>query len=144
MSAIKSKLQDDIKTAMKAREQTKLTTLRGISAAIKQVEIDTRQDLSDDDVLGILNKEVKKRRDSLKFAEEASREDLIEQNKIEIKLLQTYLGEEIDEDKLREIIKGVVDGGADSIGAIMGALNGKYKGRFEGKLASSIAKELLA
>ena len=144
MSETNAKLKEDIKTAMKAREQAKLTTLRGLSAAIKQVEVDTRAELSEEDVIGIINKEIKKRRDSLKFAEEAARDDLVEQNNTELKLLQAYVGEEIDETKLREIIQSLVEGGANNIGAVMGGLNQKYKGRFEGKLASNIAKELLA
>jgi len=84
MSEIKAKLDSDIKAAMKAREKEKLVTLRGLSAALKQVEVDTRKELTDNDVLSIMNKELKKRRDSLSFAKEASRKDLVEQNEVEI------------------------------------------------------------
>ena len=80
MSEIKAKLDSDIKSAMKAREKEKLVTLRGISAALKQVEVDSRKELTDDDVLSVINKEIKKRRDSLGIAKEAGRYDLVEQN----------------------------------------------------------------
>ncbi len=143
MSEIKAKLDSDIKSAMKAREKEKLVTLRGISAALKQVEVDSRKELTDDDVLSIINKEIKKRRDSLSFAKEAGRDDLVEQNEAEIKLIQGYVGEEITEDKLRALIQELVDGGAGNIGDVMGGLNQKYKGRFEGKVASALAKEIL-
>lgn len=143
MSEIKAKLDSDIKSAMKAREKEKLVTLRGISAALKQVEVDSRKELTDDDVLSVINKEIKKRRDSLGFAKEAGRDDLVEQNEAEIKLIQGYVGEEITEDKLRALIQELVDGGAGNIGAVMGGLNQKYKGRFEGKVASALAKEIL-
>ena len=144
MSEIKTKLQEDIKVAMKAREKEKLTTLRGLSAALKQVEVDKRIELDDAAVVEIFNKELKKRRDSLSFAKEAGREDMVADNEAEIKLIQSYLGEELPEDKLREIVAELVAGGSDSIGAVVGELNKKYKGRFQGKLASAIIKESLA
>jgi len=143
MSEIKAKLEEDIKTAMKAREKEKLVTLRGISAALKQVEVDSRKELTDDDVLTIINKELKKRRDSIGFAKDAGREDLVDQGEAEIKIIQAYVGEEISEEKLKELIQELVDGGANNIGAVMGGLNQKYKGRFEGKVASGLAKEIL-
>lgn len=144
MSETKAALQADIKDAMKAREKELLTTLRGISAAIKQIEIDTREELSEEGVLSVLQKEQKKRKDSMKFAEEAGREDLLAQNKAEIKIIQKYLGEEMSEDKLRAEISKLIEAGANQIGAIMGGLNREHKGKFDGRMASELAKELLS
>ena len=143
MASLKEVIQADVKEAMKARNQGLLTTLRGVTAAIKQVEIDTRKDLSEEGVLDVLNKEVKKRRDAIKFAEQGGRDDIVSQNQAEIKILEKYVGEQLSDDKLREVIQAVVANGADSIGAVMGTLNRDYKGRFEGKLASQIVKEIL-
>jgi uncharacterized protein YqeY len=144
MSEIKAKIQEDIKTAMKARDQERLTTLRQVTSAIKQIEVDTRTELDDAAVLSILQKEVKKRRDALQFAEDAKREDLIGQNKAEIALIQQYMGEQLSEEKLKELISGYIASGADNLGKIMGELNKSHKGKFEGKVASELAKSLLA
>lgn len=144
MATLKETIQADVKDAMRARNQEVLTTLRGITAAIKQVEIDTREELDDNAVLDVLNKEVKKRRDAIKFASEGGRDDIVEQNQAELKILGKYVGEELSEEKLREIIQALVANGANNIGAVMGTLNRDYKGRFEGKLASQIVKEILS
>ena len=140
---MKAKLQDDIKIAMKARNSGLLLILRSLQAALKQVEIDTRKELTDADCATILQKEIKKRRDALEFAEKANRDDLIEQNKHEITILQGYLGEQYSDDKIRELIKALIAGGADNIGKVMGGLNKDHKGKFDGKRANELAKEIL-
>ncbi len=140
---MKAKLQEDIKVSMKARDSKKLETLRQLSAAIKQVEIDTRKELTDADIIAIFQKEIKKRRDAIEFAEKANREDLIEQSRWEISLIQEYLGDQLSEDKLREIIQNIINAGNNHIGKIMGELNQQHKGKFEGQVASRIVKEIL-
>ena len=140
---MKDKIQEDIKTAMKARSQDVVTTLRGLLSEIKKIEIDTRKDLTDEQCIAVVQKEIKKRRDSTEYAKKAERADLIEKDEAELKLLQTYLGEQLSEDQLREIISNLVESGADSIGKVMSSLNQDYKGQFEGKIASQIVKENL-
>lgn len=143
MSEIKTKLLENIKEAMKAKEAEKLLTLRTLSSEIKRIEVDTRKDLSDADIIQIFQKEIKKRRDSLEFAKTAQRTDIIESTEKEIQLIQSYLGEQLSEDKLKAIISELIASGANNIGKIMGELNQKHKGKFEGKAASEIAKGLL-
>lgn len=143
MSEIKAKLQNDIKETMKARDQNKLTILRGLSSAIKQVEVDTRTELDDAAVMTIFQKEIKKRKDALQFAKDAGRAELIEQNEAEIKLIQSYLGEQLAGTELRALIQKIVDDGAKAIGQVMGELNKGHKGKFDGREASEIVKELL-
>ncbi len=144
MSAIKAKLLDDVKTAMKARDQVLLTTLRGLTSALKQVEVDTRTELDDAAVLSILQKELKKRRDALQFARDAKRDDLVQQNEAEVAVIQRYMGEQLGEEKLKELIGVCIASGADSLGKIMGELNKQHKGKFDGKMASELAKAALA
>ena len=141
---MKAKIQEDIKAAMKARDQKKLDNLRMVMAAIKQVEVDTRKEVDDGMVLGILQKEIKKRKDALEFAKQAQRSELVEQNEYEIGLIQSYLGEQLSEDKLKELISSLIKAGNDNIGKLMGALNKDYKGKFDGKLASELIKQALA
>lgn len=144
MSELKAKLQEDIKTAMRDKDKERLLTLRGLHAAVKQVEIDTRKDLDDAAVVDIVRKEIKKRRDSIEYGEQNKRFDLVDKDKAEITLLQNYLGEQISNEKLETLIKDSIAAGADNIGKIMTALNAQYKGKFEGKLASELAKKLLS
>lgn len=144
MSELKAKLQEDIKITMREKDKERLLTLRGLHAALKQVEIDTRKDLDDVAVVEIVRKEIKKRRDSIEFAEKSQRDDLVQKDMAEITLLQNYLGEQISLDKLEALIKESIAAGADNIGKIMTALNAQHKGKFEGKLASELAKKLLS
>lgn len=143
MSEIKAKIIEDVKVAMKARDSKNLTTLRGLVSEIKKVEIDTRKDLDDAGVIAILQKEIKKRRDTIEFAKQAGRVEMVQDNEQEIKLIQNYLGAQLSEEKLKEIITKIIASGVSNIGQIMGALNKDYKGQFEGKVASGIAKDLL-
>ena len=143
MSEIKSQLTSMIKEAMKAGEKEKVTTLRGLSAAIKQVEVDTRKELTDADVTSVFQKEMKKLKDTLSFAEQQNREEMVEKTNREINLLQDFLGKELSDAELGDEIKKLIGDGADNIGKVMGGLNQKFKGRFDGKMASTIAKELL-
>ncbi len=140
---MKETLQNDLKTAMKAREQLVVTTIRGVIAEIKKTEIDTKTELDEGKIIALIQKEVKKRRDTIKFAKEGGRDDMIEQNETEIKILTKYLGEQLSEDELKNIISGLVNDGADNIGKIMGALNKDHKGKFDGRLASEMIKEAL-
>ncbi len=144
MSELKAQIQARLKDAMKARDQKTVTTLRGLTAAIKQYEVDSREEADDERVLGIVQKEVKKLRDALGFAEQQNRDDLVAQNKEEIALLQEFLGAQLSEDELKKIIEELIASGANGIGPIMGHLNAKYKGQFEGKVASQLVKELLS
>ena len=140
---MKAKLQEDIKTAMKEKAQLRLNTLRGVLSEVKNYEIDKRQDVTPEIFISIVQKEVKKRRDAIESAEKAARSDIIEQNQAEIKILQTYLGDQLSEEQLGELIKGLIANGVSNLGGIMGALNKDYKGRFEGKAASELAKRAL-
>ncbi|HMO17336.1 MAG TPA: GatB/YqeY domain-containing protein [Oligoflexia bacterium] len=143
MSELKAKLQSDLKEAMKAREQDKVTNLRGIMAAIKQIEVDSRTEVGDDKIIDILQKQIKIRKDALHFAEEQKREDLIVQNKNEISLIQSYLGTQLGDEELQKLIKTLIEGGASTMGSVMGALQKDYRGKFDGKRASELAKSLI-
>lgn len=143
MSELKAKIQEDIKTAMKARDSQTLTTLRGLISEVKKTEIDTKTELDDAGVVVIIQKEIKKRRDAIDFAKQAGRDEMIADNEAEIVALQNYLAEQLSEDKLKEIISELIASGSNNIGQIMGSLNKDYKGQFEGKIASGVAKELL-
>jgi len=144
---LKSQIQDDVKSAMRARDQKRLTALRLITAAIKQIEVDKRIEMDDQAVLAVLDKMVKQRRESLEQFESAGRDDLAAQEKFELELIAVYLPEALGDDEVAALIKqAIADTGASSIrdmGAVMNALRGEVQGRADMKAVSSTVKELL-
>jgi len=144
---LKAQILDDIKTAMRARDQRRLTALRLISSAIKQIEVDKRIEVDDQIVLGILDKMVKQRRESLEQYESAGRDDLAAQETFELELISVYLPEALSDDEVAALIKqAVADTGASSIrdmGAVMNKLRAEVQGRADMKAVSSAVKALL-
>ena len=145
--SLKSTILDDVKTAMRARDQKRLTALRLITSAIKQIEVDKRIDVDDQMVLEILNKMVKQRNESIAQYEAAGRDDLAAQEYFEIELLSVYLPEALSDEEVAALIKqAMADTGASSIrdmGAVMNKLRAEVQGRADMKAVSSAVKELL-
>ena len=145
--SLKVQIQEDVKTAMRARDQRRLTALRLITAAIKQIEIDKRIEMDDPAVLTVLDKMVKQRRDSLEQYENAGRDDLAAQEKFELELISVYLPEALSEDELAALIKQVMaETGASSIrdmGAVMNKLRPQVQGRADMKAVSNAVKAQL-
>lgn len=140
-------LNEDIKTAMKARDREKLTTLRMLKSAVQNEEIAKGKKLSDEDELTVLSREKKQRVESLNEFEKANREDLVEKLRNEIAIVDSYLPEQLDEEEIREIVQGTIEQtGAKSMqemGKVMGALMPKVKGKADGGLVNSIVREEL-
>jgi len=147
LNTLKGQIQEDVKSAMRARDQKRLTALRLITAAIKQVEIDQRIDMDDQAVLAVLDKMVKQRRDSLEQYQNAGRDDLAAQEKFELELIAVYLPEALGDDELAALIKqAVADTGASSIrdmGTVMNKLRGQVQGRADMKAVSNAVKQQL-
>jgi len=146
-SPLKAQIQEDVKTAMRARDQRRLTALRLITAAIKQIEVDTRVVLDDAGVLAVLDKMVKQRRDSLQQYESAGRDDLAAQEKFELDLIAVYLPEALSDDEVVALIEqAIVDTGASSIrdmGMVMNHLRAQVQGRADMKAVSNAVKAQL-
>ena len=136
-----------MKSAMRARDQKRLTALRLITAAIKQVEVDERIEMDDKGVLTVLDKMVKQRRDSLEQYQKAGRDDLAAQEEFELELISVYLPEPLGDDELAALIKqAVADTGASTIrdmGAVMNQLREQVQGRADMKAVSSAVKQQL-
>ena len=148
--SLKDKLTADMKDAMKAREAGKLrlSVIRLVRGAIRQQEIDGQKELSDEDVLGVISKEVKQRRDSIEDFKKGGRDDLVAEAEAEIAVLMEYLPQQLSENEVRNLVKdAIVASGAASpkdMGKVMKELMPKVKGRADGKLVNGIVKELLA
>jgi len=144
---LKAQILDDVKSAMRKRDQKRLTALRLITAAIKQIEVDKRVELDEQGVLAVLDKMVKQRRDSLQQYEEAGRDDLAAQEKYELELISTYLPEALSEAEVTALIRQVIDEtGAASIrdmGIVMNKLRGEVQGRVDMKAVSNAVKNVL-
>ncbi len=144
----KEKLQADIKEAMKAGQTERKDSLRFVLAAIKQVEIDTRKELTEDETYALLMNEAKKRRDSIDEATKAGRNDLAEKDQRELALIQTYLPQQLTREELEvEARKAIEESGAKSakeMGNVMKVLMPRVKGRADGKLVNEVVKSLLA
>jgi len=131
--SLKGTITDDMKSAMKAGDKDRLKVVRLMLAAIKQIEIDTRSELDDAGVLGVLDKMVKQRRDSVEQFAKGGREDLVAIEEAEIEVLETYLPAKMDDAELDTLIdEAIAATSAESIrdmGKVMGAIKGKAAGR---------------
>ena len=140
----------DMKAAMKAKEEGKLAlnTIRMARAHIRQAEIDNgHADFNDDQVLAVLRKEVKQRKETLSEIESSGREDLVEQTKAEIDVLEKYLPAEMTPEAVEAAVKEIVDAmdpGQKNMGSVMKAVMAKLKGQADGKLINQIVCKLLA
>ena len=147
LNTLKGQIQEDVKSAMRARDQKRLTALRLITAAIKQVEVDKRIEMDDQAVLAVLDKMVKQRRDSLEQYQSAGRDDLAAQEEFELELISVYLPEALGEEELAALIQqAVTETGASSIrdmGAVMNKLREQVQGRADMKAVSTAVKEQL-
>lgn len=148
--SIKEQLMADMKVAMKAKEEGKLAlnTIRMARAHIRQAEIDNgHADFNDDQVLAVLRKEVKQRKETLSEIESSGREDLVEQTKAEIDVLEKYLPAEMTPEAVEAAVKEIVnamDPGQKNMGSVMKAVMAKLKGQADGKLINQIVRKLLA
>lgn len=144
---LKQRIPDDMKSAMKSGDKHKLGVIRLLMAAIKQREVDERVELDEDQILVVLDKMVKQRRDSIDQYEKAGRDELAEQEKFEIGILQEYLPEALSEEEITELIKqAMADTGAESMrdmGKVMGQLKPKLQGRADMGPVSAKIKQLL-
>jgi uncharacterized protein len=147
MEDVKTRLQNELKAAMVSKDNHRRDVIRLLQSAIKQVEIDTRKDLSNDDVVTIVQKEVKKRRESIDEAQKAGRTDIVDSETAELKILEVFLPQQMSRDEIVVLAKeAIAASGATSVkemGKVMGHLMPKVKGQADGTLVNQVVKELL-
>ncbi|MFM9329694.1 GatB/YqeY domain-containing protein [Paenibacillus mesotrionivorans] len=145
---LNDRLNEDMKQAMRSQDKFRLSVIRMVRSSIKNIEIDQRKTLDDQDVLDVLNREIKQRRDSLQEFEKAGRQDLVDQLKQELDILSAYMPKQLSEDEVKVIVQQTIqEVGASSkadMGKVMGALMPKVKGLADGKLVNQIVSQLLA
>ena len=145
--SLKDRILQDVKDAMRSKDKPRLATLRLITAAIKQQEVDERIELDDAQVLALLDKMCKQRRESISQFEKAGRDDLIAQEVSELEIIQTYLPEQLGEDEITALIDETMAAtGASSIkdmGKVMGQLKPRLQGRADMGAVSAMIKAKL-
>lgn len=149
---MREELKEALKTALKAQDKRRLSTLRLILAAIKDRDIaarseDRNEGVSDEEILSILQKMVKQRKESSTMYEEAGRLELAEQEREEIAIIDEYLPQQMSDDEVRtatqELVKDIEAAGLKDMGRTMAALKERYAGVMDFKVASATVKELL-
>lgn len=142
-----SKLNDDMKTAMKAKEKETLQVIRMLKASLQNEQIKVGCDLTEDEELTVLSREMKQRRDSLTEFEKAGREDLTEKVKGEITIVEQYLPAQLTDEEIRQIVVDAIEKtGASSpkeFGKVMGLVMPQVKGKADGNQVNAVVKELL-
>ena len=146
--SLKEKLMEDLKDAMKNKDELKKNTVTMIRAAIKQIEVDKRVELDDDAIVEIISKEAKKRKDAIVEFEKANRQDLIDQTNEELTIIKEYLPEELSTEELTKIIEETIaEVGAETMkdmGKVMQGVKAKTAGRADEKVINEIVKEKLS
>ncbi len=151
MSKLNEEILSDLKQAMIAKQELKLSVLRMLSAALKNKKISLgsggNDDLSEEQIIEVISSEVKKRKDSIVFYKKGGRKELAEKEKEEIKILEKYLPEQMSEEKLekeiKEIISSLGEVSAKDFGRVMGAVMPKFKGKADGSAVTAIVKKIL-
>lgn len=147
--SLKEKLANDMKEAMKAREagKARLSVIRLVRGAIRQIEIDQKVELDDEGVLAVISKEVKQRRDSIEEFKKGGREDLVAQNEADIAILMEYLPAQLSEAEVKALVEEAVAAvgatGPKDMGKVMKELMPKVKGKADGKLVNQLVKEAI-
>jgi len=144
---LKSRILDDVKSAMKAQEKFRLATLRLITAAIKQREVDERIELDDNQVLAVLEKMLKQRRDSIEQYRKAGRQELADQEQAEIEIIESYMPEGLSDAEIQAMVDAAItESGASTLrdmGKVMGLLKPQMQGRADmGKVGGLIKQKL--
>ena len=146
--SLKEQISTDIKEAMKAKENVKRDALRLLSSAFKQIEVDERKELSDEDIIKIIQKQIKQRNDSIEQYTIAGRDDLIEKEQAEISFYEPYLPKQLSDEELttaiKSIIAQVVATTMKDIGKVMGMASKELAGKVDGKRINECAKALLS
>jgi len=146
--SLKDKLMEDLKQALREGDERRKSAIRLAMAAIRNAEIEKRRELDDGELLQIIAKEVKQRRDSIAEFAKAGRQDLIDQEKAELEVLLAYLPRQMTREEIEEAARRVIQEvgatGLSQMGKVMGRLMPQVKGRADGRLVSEVVRALLS
>ena len=139
-----ARLQQDLNSARKAGDRAAVTVLGTTIADVKNREIELRHDATDDDVVEVVRKAIKRRREAIDLYASAKRDELAAIERAEMARLEGYLPAQVDDAEIRAAVRAAIDGGAANIGAVMGRVVPQFKGRAEGSTINRVAREELS
>jgi uncharacterized protein YqeY len=142
------RLNQDMKQAMKNKEKDKLSVIRMVKASLQNEAIKLGKELSEDEELTVLSRELKQRKDFLQEFEKAGRDDLVNKVKVEISIIETYMPEQLSEEEIIELVKQTIQevnaSSKADMGKVMGAIMPKVKGKADGALVNKIVQQQLS
>jgi uncharacterized protein YqeY len=144
MSALQERLQLELTTARKAQDKPATLLLGTTLSEVKNRSIELKRDLTDDDVVDVVRKGIKRRRESIEMFEKGGRQELADKERAEITLLERYVPAQVSPDELRAAVRAAIAAGATNVGAVMAKVMPQFKGRAEGSTINGIAREELA
>lgn len=144
MSALTDRLQGDLNAARKTGDKNAVLLLGTILSDIKNKRIELRRDPSDEEVVDVIRKGIKRRRESIEMYDKGGRPELADKERAEAAALEAYLPAQVSDDEIRAAVQSAIAGGASSMGPLMGRVNPQFKGKADGSAISRIAKEELA
>jgi uncharacterized protein len=144
MSALLARLQGDLVTARKSHDKPGTLLLGTILADVKNRRIELMREPTDEDVIDVLRKGIKRRRESIEAYDRGQRADLSAKERAEVETLDKYLPASVSRDVIRAAVKSAIAGGAANMGAVMGIVLGQFKGQTDGSIVSAIAREELS
>ncbi|HMC55851.1 MAG TPA: GatB/YqeY domain-containing protein [Gemmatimonadaceae bacterium] len=144
MSALLLRLQSEMTAARKAQDKAAVLLLGTTVSEAKNRAIELRRDLTDDDVIDVIRRGIKKRRESIELYDKAGRAELAAKERMEVAMLEKYLPAQVNPDELRAAVRAAIAAGANNVGAVMGKVMPQFKGRAEGSAINAIAREELA
>lgn len=143
MSALLERLEQELNSARKAHEKARTLLLGTILSDVRNRQIELRRPVTDDEVLEVMRRGIKRRRESIEMYTRAGRDELAAREQVEVTELEKFLPAQVGEDELRAAVRAAIDGGATTLGAVMGQVLPRFKGRAEGGTVSALAREEL-
>ena len=143
MSQLLARLQSDLTAARKAQDKAQLLLLGTIIADVRNREIELKREVNDDDVIEVLRRGIKKRRESIEMYDKGGRADLAGVERAEVEALGIYLPAAVGDEEIRKAVTAAIEGGATNVGAVMGKVMGQFKGRADGATINAIVREEL-
>jgi uncharacterized protein YqeY len=138
----------DLTSAMRERDKTKLLVLRGLKTAIKNKQVELRQELDEDQIRGVISSEIKKRKEAIEQFNQGSRPDLVDKEEAELKILTDYLPPQLSGEEIKEVLANVIEelsaSGPKDLGRVMKSAMPKLAGRADGREVNQLARELLS
>ena len=141
---LSSRIRDDLNGARRERDKLRTTVLTTLLSEVKNKQIEVQHELSDEEVVEVVNRQIKRRREAAEQMRGGGREELAQKEEQEAELLRVYLPQQLSEEEARAIVREAVAGGAKDVGAVMKAVMPKLKGKFDGKETNRLVREELA